>query len=110
MPHIVIEHSKNISEQVKSKQILSLIHKKVVGSGLFRPEAVKARSIEFTEYCLPEGANNFIHITVSILSGRSIEERSNLSQKLFKELEAHLPEIDKKSVNIHEMEKETYSK
>ena len=110
MPHIVMEYSANLSEQVSSTKLLNALHQTVVDSGLFSPEAVKARSVAFSDYVLPEGADTFAHVTVAILNGRTIEQRQGLSEAVFARLQAALPKDAKLSVTIHEMEKETYKK
>lgn len=110
MPHIVIEYSENLNHQVKSSELTKKAHKTVTDSGLFDPQAVKARSIAYNDVTLPDNAQNFLHITTSILSGRTEEEKKSLSTALFQTAKTAIPEIDKLSVNIHEMNINTYTK
>lgn len=110
MPHIVIEYSDNLSAKIKSSSITKAAHKAVQDSGLFSPEAIKARSVGYSDYVLPEGATDFIHITVSILAGRDPEKRKNLSEAVFNAAKQCVPECAKISVNIHEMNGDTYKK
>jgi 5-carboxymethyl-2-hydroxymuconate isomerase len=110
MPHIVIEHSDNLEIEVRSHKLVRELHSVVTRSGLFDPQAVKARSLSFDSYVLPEGAENFLHVTVSILSGRSEAERKKLSSQLFARVKELIPSVDRLSVNIHDMCLETYSK
>lgn len=110
MPHIVIEYSDNLTSQIKESKVTAIAHTAVVDSGLFSPEAVKARSVSYGDYVLPDGAKNFIHVTVSILAGRGEQERQSLSASVFAAVKQAVSDVDKLSVNIHEMCKETYSK
>ena len=110
MPHIVFEYSNNLDSDIKSSDALKLAHKTVVDSGLFNPEAVKARAISYNDYVLPEGASNFLHITISILTGRDMSERKSLSNTIFETIKTAIPAVEKLSVNIHEMEADSYSK
>jgi 5-carboxymethyl-2-hydroxymuconate isomerase len=108
MPHIVIEYSEVL--QPFAKSVLRAVHQEVTDSGLFDAQAVKGRAMAYDVVQLPEGACNFMHITVSILSGRTQEERTQLANSVFVAARAMTSEIDRLSVNIHEMEKTTYRK
>ncbi len=74
MPHIIVEHSSNISITQKFLQeIQTILHNHKEGN--FDLEACKARSISFEEYLV--GSKNqeqagFLHISVKILEGRSV--------------------------------------
>ena len=108
MPHIVIEHSDNVD--ALAGEILRAVHTHVSECGLFDPQAVKGRSLSYQQWVLPENALNFMHITVSILEGRTQEERAQLSAQIFQVAKTVAPELDKLSVDIAEMVRATYSK
>ncbi len=110
MPHIVIEYSDNLQKEIKDSGITKKLHKTVIDSSLFSPEAVKARSISYNDYILPEGSKSFIHITVSILEGRSTGQKASLSNSIFDVAKKSISSCDKLSVDIHEMETESYRK
>lgn len=110
MPHIVVEYSDNLETQVKEPDFLPTLHRTVEASGLFNPQAIKARSIGYTHYTLPEGARHFLHVTVSILEGREEKPRRQLADALFSALKKLAPEVDKLSVDIREMDAATYRK
>lgn len=109
MPHIIIEYSNSLKEQMHAANLLQKAHQAVLDSNLFTPAAVKARSLGFDDYILHEGSS-FIHVTVSILQGCSVEERLHLSESVFSVVKEAVADADKISVNIHEMNKETYKK
>lgn len=110
MPHIVVEYSENLNTPMRESEVLKALFHTVVDSGLFAPEAVKARAMPYAQYQLPDGGDRFAHITVSILAGRTEQQRAGLSQAVFEAAMAKLPSDVKLSVNIHEMCKETYKK
>ena len=60
MPHIVIEYSENLDGEIKGAGLTKLLHKTVVDSGLFSPDAVKARSVFYSDYVLHADAESFI--------------------------------------------------
>jgi 5-carboxymethyl-2-hydroxymuconate isomerase len=108
MPHIVIEYSETLAPVAPA--LLRAVHQTVTDSGLFDPQAVKARSILFSDYVLPEGARNFMHITVAILEGRSAPEKASLSDAVFATAKRIAPDLDRLSVDIRDMDKTCYRK
>ena len=87
--------------------------------GNFEADQCKCRSLSFDEYFvgLPDQSNSsFIHITLKALSGRPIEVRKSLSEKIatftktfFLNLNLPSKRCDI-SVDIVEMERDTYTK
>jgi len=112
MPHIVVEYSSNLTSSVKESDLLRSLHRVVLDSGIFSPEAIKARGVSYDEgdYVLPEGKKSFLHVTVSILAGRDTEPRRQISDSVFKASKALIPSADSVSVNLHEMDEKTYKK
>lgn len=110
MPHIVIEYSRNIDTAVRESGLMLSSYRTVLDAGLFDPEAVKARSIIYDDYVLPEGAEHFVHISVSIMAGRDDSARTALADALFAQAKQAVPHVSKLSVNIHEMDAQTYRK
>lgn len=110
MPHIVVEYSASLKNEVSTSNLLTKLHQTVVDSQLFSPEAVKARAMAFEDTVLPEGATNFMHITVSILTGRSQEERLQLNEAVFNTAKNAGINIDKLSSDIREMDGQVYKK
>lgn len=85
MPHLIIEHSSDI----KSSQIINL-QKQIqdvmasVVEGNFDPDQCKCRAYSFDEYLVGkpnEETSSFIHVTIKILSGRTIEAKKKLAEK-----------------------------
>ena len=109
MPHIVVEYSENMDDRIRSSALLSALHEHVVASGLFAPEAVKARATLFRDFVLTPPARSFVHVTVSILRGRPEDARVTLRDGLF-ELLSNLVPADRISCEIREMDPATYRK
>jgi 5-carboxymethyl-2-hydroxymuconate isomerase len=88
MPHLIIEHSSDIS----SSSVISL-QKNILKAmpsleGSFDPDQCKCRIFSFDEYLvgnLDNKNSSFIHITIKILSGRSLEAKKKLAEEIFKQ-------------------------
>lgn len=112
MPHIILEYTAAIQSEIESTGVLKDIHQAVIQSGLFSPQAVKTRMVGYPSILWGEEAESidFVHVTVKILSGRNVEQRRTLSHKVYELLTAALPNVPKRSVDIHEMNADTYVK
>lgn len=119
MPHLIIEHSGNIKRRsiaALENKIQEIMH---MQEGNFDADQCKCRSFSFDEYFVghsDESDSSFIHITLKVLTGRSVQVRKNLSQKIMEFVQRFYDELKLPtkrcdlSVDIVEMEKETYQK
>jgi 5-carboxymethyl-2-hydroxymuconate isomerase len=120
MPHLVIEHSTNIKKssiKILETEVQNIMESVVEGN--FDPDQCKTRSFSFDEYLVgkpDQSTSSFIHITIKILAGRTLEARQKLSektlnfaQKLFTDLNIATKRCDI-SVDIVEMDRQTYQK
>ena len=117
MPHIIIEHSKRISKNHALKfgsKIRDLMGE--LKEGNFDPEQCKIRQFSFDQYYVgskDETEADFMHISIKILSGRSLDVRKTLSYQVMAALNTfvvtHSLRLDL-SVDIIEMDANTYQK
>lgn len=112
MPHAVIECSRNCLETVRKAECVAAIHRVMVECGLFDAVNIKTRL-----YCTDDlqvgtkgSQGSFVHVTISILAGRSIEQRDALAKTLLETIRAPLANIDQVTIDIREMVRETYKK
>lgn len=83
MPHLIIEHSADISPsaiQSLQKEIQNIMPS--IAEGNFDADQCKCRGFSFDEYLVGkvnQEKSSFLHITIKILSGRSIEVRQQLA-------------------------------
>ncbi len=119
MPHIIIEHSKNIFEK-ESLEIGREIQKIMssISEGNFDPDQCKIRCLAYQNYIvgLEKNDENFIHISIKILSGREVAIRNKLALQTFeyaknfyRELKLPQKRCDI-SVDIIEVDREVYQK
>lgn len=86
MPHIIIEHSANFSSDsitTLQRDIQSIMA--AITEGNFDPDQCKARALSFTEYLVgspDQETASFLHITIKILAGRTLEARQKLSTRV----------------------------
>lgn len=88
-------------------------------AGNFDPDQCKCRSFSFDEYLVgrtDQTESSFIHITFKVLSGRSVEVRKNLSQKIIELTEKFFTDLNLPNkrcditIDVVEMNRDTYQK
>jgi 5-carboxymethyl-2-hydroxymuconate isomerase len=112
MPHLTIEYSANLQQAVQAGDVLALAHDCMIQSGLFAvPADIKTRAYRAGLFLVgTDPAASFAHATVHLLAGRTVEQKQALTQALLAVLRAALPSANQLSVDIRDMERETYRK
>lgn len=108
MPHFIIDCSENIILQRTPDEIMQAVYDTAEATGLFAKDDIKVRINPYKHYKLGKTKKDFLHIFGSIMEGRSIEQKENLSKKITEKLHGMFPDISFLSINIWEFEKSTY--
>jgi len=107
MPHCIIEHSPDFDSQQLNDKVLQ----GAIDSTLF-PDThnIKVRSQVYQTYQTGERVQAFIHVMLRILTGRSDEEKSYLSQSVIQQLQTLELTDTSLTVEVVEMDRNCYSK
>ena len=108
MPHFVIDCSENIIQLRTAEEIMQTVYDIAESTGLFAEGDIKVRINPFSHFKLGPSKQDFIHVFGNIMEGRTILQRSDLSNKIIKELKKMFPAVPIISMNIREFEKATY--
>jgi len=108
VPHCVIEHSANID----GNTLVPLVYKGALESNLFEAEGsdIKIRALSYSNYQTGSVNINFVHVTLKILSGRNIEQKSMLSQLVLDQLKTLSMANCSISVEVADIERASYAK
>ena len=81
MPHVTMEYSANLENQVDMTALCKLVHTTGLETGLFELGAVRVRALRADHYAIADlmEANSFIDVSIRIGLGRSDEEKKRLS-------------------------------
>ena len=109
MPHFIIDCSENVIQQKSPDELMQAVYDVAEATGLFAVNDIKVRLRPYQYFKLGADSANFIHIFAHILEGRSTEQKANLSKRMIERLNELLPGIPSLSINIHEIDKATYS-
>lgn len=110
MPHCIIEYAKPLEAQLNPITLVKAVYEGAYNSELFEGPDIKTRAIAYDEYLTGADKTAFIHVVVKILKGRTDEQKLKLSSEIIKKLTAlALSEISI-TVEIVDMEKDSYAK
>lgn len=108
MPHCIVEYSNDIS--VKAEKLIDAVYKGALRSELFEESHIKTRAIGYKTYQVGANKESFIHVNARILSGRSIGQRSQLSELILDELSKLAVKDVVITVDVIDMERACYRK
>ncbi len=110
MPHCIIEYSQGIENAHRPEVLVEAVHRAAVASGLFEADHVRVRAIAYTDCISGYGAEHFVHVTLRILSGRDGHQKKALTERVLGELERLGLSSVSLTVEVTDMDRETYSK
>jgi len=110
MPHLILEFSAPLAEQSDLGAVLDALGECAASTGVMRREDLKLRAVAHPYFKLLDGGDSFAHLTVRLLSGRSPEQKRQLSEALRTCLVLELPQVHSLSVDIVDMDPEAYLK
>lgn len=108
MPHCIIEHSPNFYGESLNQGV----YLGAVQTGLFAEDGsdIKVRSMAYDHYQTGENAQDFVHVTVKILSGRSEQDKTRLSESVMAQLKRLSITNASLTVEIVDMDRNSYAK
>ena len=109
MPHLIVEYSANIEDQIALDALLDKLHTCALGTGVFPLGGLRVRAHRADAFRIADKApnNGFVHVTALIGHGRPLDVQQRAAEELFAVLTKHLePLYDKSplalSLNVQE--------
>lgn len=103
MPHLIVEYSANIEDQIGLDVLLEKLHAAALATGVFPIGGLRVRAHRTDHYVIADKAkdNGFVHVIALIGSGRTLEVRQRAGDQLFATITEHLaPLFDKSPLGI----------
>lgn len=110
MPHIVFEYSVDHTDAQAIKQLMDNCFDVCREFECINPKAIKLRAIPVELAYYGNGSESFIHARAHLLDGRTTERKAAISKAILDCTMMSLPHVETFSVEIVEMDKETYQK
>jgi 5-carboxymethyl-2-hydroxymuconate isomerase len=99
LPHLIVEYSANIEDQIALDALLDKLHTCALGTGVFPLGGLRVRAHRAAAYRIADKApeNGFVHVTALIGHGRPLDVQQRAAETLFAALTAHLESLYEKS-------------
>ena len=110
MPHIVIEHSTDGHAGFDAAALMRALHDAAASTGVVQAADLKIRAIAFDNYLVAGKRDGFCHVTLSLLEGRTPEQKVRLSEALREAMVRLLPRTKSLSIDIRDMDATAYKK
>lgn len=109
MPHIIVEYSKNLEDQMQVGEMLIDMHEALTAQGIDKAR-IKTRGIAVDHAVVGDkGADGAIaHATLLLLEGRDLETKKQYGDAIHKVMVGAAPQNCAVTLEIRDMVKDTY--
>lgn len=96
MPHCIVEYSQTLESRISPSVLVETVHQAALASALFEVTHIKTRALAYAHYQSGSAQADFIHVTIRLHAGRTVEQKKHLSSLVLK----HLTSIELSAVTI----------
>lgn len=95
MPHFYAECTDNIREEAALPTLFAKINAALADTGIFPLAGIRSRAIWLDTWQMADGKQDyaFVHMTLKIGAGRSLEDRQKTGEMLFTLIKAHFADL-----------------
>ena len=95
MPHFTIEYSANLDERLDMAEVVDVVRKAAVETGIFPLGGIRVRAVRCEHYAIADGrpAYGFLAMVLRLGEGRDLATRKKAGEHIFKALSAHLDPV-----------------
>ena len=95
MPHFIAECTDNIREQADLPGLFAKVNEALAATGIFPSGGIRSRAHWLDTWQIADGRHDyaFVHMTLKIGAGRSLESREAVGEMLFALIKAHFAEL-----------------
>ena len=110
MPHVIIDYSENVAEQILIDELIDAVHGASLDSGLFPEYDIKTRANGYRYHRTGSTRDDFVHVAVHMLDGRSDAQKSDLAEAILARIEPLLPDVASVGVEVIDIHRASYRK
>ena len=95
MPHFTIEYSANLDSHLDMGEVVELVRKAAVETGIFPLGGIRVRAVRCEHYAIADGRNDygFLDMVLRLGEGRDLATRKKAGEHIFKVLSAYLDPV-----------------
>jgi 5-carboxymethyl-2-hydroxymuconate isomerase len=92
MPHFTIEYSANLDARVDMGEVVEIVRKAAVETGIFPLGGIRVRAIRCEHYAIADGRPHFgfVDMVLRLGEGRDLATRKKAGEHIFRALSDHL--------------------
>lgn len=110
MPHCIIEYTSELEPALDIKKLVNVTFDGIEKTGIFDPTAIKVRATKLDYYKSGLDRDDFIHLTVKILPGRTDEQKKLLTETILDSVSAIVGNTKSTSVEVVDLHGPSYNK
>jgi len=110
MPHCIIEYTRNLEPALDIQQLVNVAFESIEKTDIFNRSAIKTRAIPLDYFKSGLDRDDYIHITVKILPGRTTEQKKILTQSVIDGISAIVGRTKSLSVEVVDLDGDSYNK
>ncbi|MCM7885838.1 5-carboxymethyl-2-hydroxymuconate Delta-isomerase [Enterobacter sichuanensis] len=95
MPHFIAECTDNIREHADLPGLFAKVNEALAATGIFPLGGIRSRAHWLDTWQMADGKHDyaFVHMTLKIGAGRSLESREEVGEMLFALIKTHFAEL-----------------
>lgn len=86
MPHMTVDYSANLEEQIDIRALCQALHRAMVETGMFEIGGIRVRALR-VDHCViadDDPQNAYVHLSLRVGAGRSVEDRKAAGEHIYK--------------------------
>ncbi|MCA1456574.1 5-carboxymethyl-2-hydroxymuconate Delta-isomerase [Bradyrhizobium sp. BRP22] len=95
MPHFTIEYSANLDSRLDIGEVVELVRKAAIETGIFPLGGIRVRAIRCEHYAIADGRKDygFLDMVLRLGEGRDLATRKRAGEDIFKALSTYLDPV-----------------
>ena len=95
MPHFTIEYSANLDSRLDMREVVEMVRKAAVETGIFPLGGIRVRAIRCEHYAIADGSphHGFLAMVLRLGEGRDLAARQKAGDHIFRVLSDHLDPV-----------------
>ena len=95
MPHFTIEYSANLDARVDMADVVEVVRKAAVETGIFPLGGIRVRAVRCEQYAIGDGNPDFafLDMLLRLGEGRDLQTRKTAGEHIFRELSSYLDPV-----------------
>ncbi|WP_405551827.1 5-carboxymethyl-2-hydroxymuconate Delta-isomerase [Streptomyces sp. NBC_01171] len=117
MPHLVLEYSGNVRDDVDPAAVFGKLHNALAEAGGFRFQDFKSRAVRMDRFLIGDGSyeQSFVNLDIRTFAGKSIEARAAISEAALAVLTEFFPATLREtacdiSVQVTELDRASFAR